>query len=560
MASFPLRRALAMAVFSALASCASMPREHGLSDIHTLINQRNGAALGWPADHETETKTAATIQTLLSVPLTADTAVQIALLRNPRMQSEYARLGIAQADVFDASRISNPTFSITALHKSGEPTKFDGGLTVPFAELLMLPARKRFAAGEYARTQQAIGAAILNLASDTRAAWYTYVGAQQVATMRAAVATAAQTSADTAAKFHDAGNISVLQLKMEEAAATQARLQATRAGAEAVRARSVLNQLMGVSGASTQWTATNRLPAPLAQDDSADGLVTLAHQQRLDLTAARQEVTLLEQSLGVTKQYRWLGKVDVGVAGERETDRTKLYGPSLSLQLPIFNQGQGAIARANAQLDDSRARVQSLELEIDANVRLGVDRIAAAHKIAEDYRAALIPQREIIVARTQERVNFMLVGVFELLLAKQQEFDAYQGYLEAVRDYWMARVDLMRAVGARLPSDGDASNGTVGPDEILRPPPDASMEHAHHADGEMPGMDMSGDKAMGGASPATTETKKPVSPDPHAGHDMNAMPGTSMPANAPPEKKPDNPTKPTEGSENTTHDQHGGAA
>jgi len=158
-----------MAVFSALVGCASMPREQGLSDIHTLVDQRNGAALGWAADHETETKTAATIQTLLSVPLTADTAVQIALLRNPRMQSEYARLGIAQADVFDASRISNPTFSITALHKSGEPTKFDGGLTVPFAELLMLPARKRFAAGEYARTQQSIGAAILNLASDTRA-------------------------------------------------------------------------------------------------------------------------------------------------------------------------------------------------------------------------------------------------------------------------------------------------------------------------------------------------------------------------------------------------------
>ncbi len=560
MASFSLRRALAMAVFSALAGCASIAREHGVFEIQTLVDQRNGVALGWATDRETETKTAATLQTLLSVPLTADTAVQIALLHNPRMQSEYARLGIAAADVDDASRLSNPTFSITALHKSGEPTKFDGGLSVPFAELLMLPARKRFAAGEFARTQQSIGAAILKLATDTRAAWYSYVGAQQVATMRAAVATAAQTSADIAAKFHEAGNISILQFKMEEAAATQARLQATRASAEAVRTRSALNQLMGVSGALRQWIAGDRLPAPLAQDESADALVTLAHRQRLDLAAAQQEVTLLEQSLGVTRQYRWLGKVDIGIAGERETDRSKLYGPSLSLQLPIFNQGQGAIARANAQLDDARARMRSLELEIDVNVRLGVDRIAATRKIAEDYRIALIPQREIIVARTQENVNFMLVGVFELLLAKQQEFDAYQGYLEAVRDYWMARVDLMRAVGARLPSDADATDGTVGPDEILHPAPAASTPHMHHADGDMSGMDMSGGKSMDAASPPAKESKKPASANPHAGHDMNAMPGMPMPATAPPEKKPDTPTKPAEDSAPTPHDQHGGAA
>jgi len=54
---------------------------------------------------------------------------------------------------------------------------------------------------EYARTQQSIGAAILNLATDARAAWYSYISAQQVATMRSAVAAAAQTSAELAAKF-----------------------------------------------------------------------------------------------------------------------------------------------------------------------------------------------------------------------------------------------------------------------------------------------------------------------------------------------------------------------
>ena len=539
-----------IATLTLLSGCATMPRDHGMSEVHSLVDQRSGGEHTWTTGPGSEDTTAAAVQTILSLPLTADAAVQIALLRNPRIQSEYARLGIAQADIYEASRISNPTLSITALHHSGEPTKFEGGLTADFAELLMLPARKRFAAGEYARTQQSIGAAILNLATDARAAWYSYISAQQVATMRSAVAAAAQTSAELAAKFFEAGNISALRYKLEEAAATQARLQAARANAEATHARSALNTVMGLAGAAALWTAADRLPAPLAADESADALLPLAQQQRLDLTAARQEATLREQGVSLTRRYRLLGKVDIGVAGERETDRTKLYGPSLSLQLPIFNQGQGAIARADAQLDDARARVAALELEIDSSVRLGVDRVSATHQIAEDYRAALIPQRETIVARTQEQQNYMLVGVFELLLAKQQEFDAYQGYLEAVRDYWLARVDLMRAVGAQLPSDRTSTESTIGPDEILHPPVDTSMQHAHHDGMSMPGMNMDS-----GGQPAPKQ--------PHGENhkqDMQNMPGMVMPPKSPRDKESDKkPDETHSGHDHSTHDQHGGA-
>ncbi len=549
MEQFHLRQALVVATLAAMSGCATIPREQGVSEIHALVDGRSGGEHTWTVDHGGDATTQAQVQTILSLPLTADAAVQIALLRNPRMQSEYARLGIAEADVYEASRISNPTLSITSLHGGGE-SKFDGGLTMSFAELLMLPARKRLATGEYARTQESIGAAILNLVTDTRAAWYAYISAQQVAAMRSAVAAAAQTSAELAAKFFEAGNISVLQYKLEEAAATQARLQATRAGADAVRARSALNALMGLSAGAAQWIAADRLPAPLARDESADTLVPLAHQQRLDLMAAQQEVASLEQTLDVTRRYRLLGKVDVGVAGERETDGTKLYGPSLSLQLPIFNQSQGAIARANAQLDDARARLASLQLDVENAVRLGVDRVAATRKIAEDYRVALIPQRETIVARTQEQQNYMLVGVFELLLAKQQEFDAYQGYLEAVRDYWLARIDLIRAVGARLPSDEESTESTVGPDEILHPPADTSMQHMHHGGMAMPGMESRDAPA---SAPKSEQSKPKAKQTPP--HDMHDMPGMNMPAN--PDDKPDQPSAPE--ASDARHDQQGAA-
>ncbi len=82
-------------------------------------------------------------------------------------------------------------------------------------------------------------------------------------------------------------------------------------------------------------------------------------------------------------------------------------------------------------------------------------------EIVETHRDALIPQRESVVARSQEQQNYMIIGVFELIQAKRQEYDAYQSYLEAIRDYWVARTDLMRAVGARLPSESTLMDAPV---------------------------------------------------------------------------------------------------
>ena len=63
---------------------------------------------------------------------------------------------------------------------------------------------------------------------------------------------------------------------------------------------------------------------------------------------------------------------------------------------------------------------------------------------------SVVPLRENVVRFSQEQYDAMLLGVYQLLQAKQAEFDAYREYIEALRDYWIARSDLERAVGAPL--------------------------------------------------------------------------------------------------------------
>lgn len=451
-----------------LSGCTAVSRRDGAAQVEDLLGPRLASPFHWRADAG-DAATAARVAELTAQPLTPASAFRLAQLRNPQIARHYAELGIAQADVVQASRIGNPTLSGSRIGNGGA-YQLTLGLSLPLSDILLLPARRRFAEGDYARAQQVIAAALFDLAADTADDWYSAAGADQVAAMREAVASAAAAAAELAQRFHAAGNISALQLQLEQAAASQARIAATTARAAATRARYALNRRLGLNGAeAARWTLDLPLAAPVAAEDSVETLQALAQRQRLDLLAAQREVALLGDAVGLARRWRLLGSVEVGAEREDDGRGERSSGPTLALALPLFDQGQAGIARAQARLEQGRAALDTLRLRIDNDIPAGVAHVAALRRIAFDYRDALIPQREAAVVHQGERYNYMLIGAFELLLAKQQEYDAYQGYIESVRDYWQARIALARSVGTRLPSDASIGELTPPPAAIAKP-------------------------------------------------------------------------------------------
>jgi cobalt-zinc-cadmium efflux system outer membrane protein len=55
----------------------------------------------------------------------------------------------------------------------------------------------------------------------------------------------------------------------------------------------------------------------------------------------------------------------------------------------------------------------------------------------------------------------MLKSPYDLLLAKQNELLAEKGFIDASRDYWIARADLERAIGGRLGASAVATDRTA---------------------------------------------------------------------------------------------------
>jgi outer membrane protein, heavy metal efflux system len=445
--------ALAVSLGGLLVGCSSVDPAAAFPDVQALAQERVGAGLHWirgtPEDAEVDRK----VRELLSTPLAVEAAVQIALLNNRMLQATYEELGVAQADLVQAGLLKNPVFGGMVRFPTKKPgmTNLEFDLVGSFLELLFLPARKQVAALEFEERKLRVSHAVLELAARTRSTYYAAISARQVADLRRLVAFAAEASAEFAKRLHDAGNLTELAMTLEKASYEQARLDWSRAESAVTETRERLTRLMGLWGNGTNWQAPERLPDVPAEELALDRAERLAISRRLDFKAALREVQVVSAGLGLTHQTRWMGEFELGASAERDTGGDWVVGPTFSLPIPVFDQGQARIATGEALLRMREHRLTALAVDIRSEVRSLRDQLMQVRYRAEHYVKVVIPLRERAVALTQEQYNFMLVGVFELLEAKRREFDAYQEYIESVRDYWVIRSEFLHAIGGAVP-------------------------------------------------------------------------------------------------------------
>jgi cobalt-zinc-cadmium efflux system outer membrane protein len=432
--------------------CTHVDRDAGFSSVQKASNDRIGAVVQWRGQSADDAQVDAAVTAMLRKPLTADEAVQIALLNNRSLQATFEDLGIAQADLVQAGLLHNPVFSLNVRIPNKRPSKTYVDLSVAddFLDIFFAPARRKIAEADFETTQARVAHEVLELAARTRVAFYQYQAAEQVGKLRRSVAEAAAASLDAAKALHDAGNVTDLAYITEQSQQARAKVDVATSDGQTSDAREHLNQLMGLSGTQLNWT----LDAELAQlpwaDPPATGLEAVALRQRFDVAAARSQEITQGRALGLTENTSLLGGTELGAEGERETDGQWRIGPQLSVPVPIFDQGQATIARARAQLRQSRQRYEALASDVRSQVRMAAAHMRNSRLRAEYYRDHVLPLQKSLVHQTQLEYNAMLAGVFVLLQVRRDEIDAGREYIEALRDYWVARAELEQAVGGRL--------------------------------------------------------------------------------------------------------------
>jgi cobalt-zinc-cadmium efflux system outer membrane protein len=439
------------AILLLLAGCA-VPKKAGFDDVQRSLAGRLSERVHWNQGGDEDRRVAEEVRRLLSSELTVGSASQIALYNNPELQATYERLGVAQAEVVQAGLLHNPSISLHWGFRFGSvgDDEIYGSILGSFLDLFLMPLKKKLANAEFRRVKLEVANAVLEVAARVREAFYVVQASTQIIAMRRTMLLGEEAAVELAVEQHNAGNLSDLDLSNEQAVYAQAKLELHRAEYQLLSDREKLTRLLGVWGFDVEYKVGAQLPALPEREPDLAHLEKLAIENRFDLAAAREEVRTADAALQVTKGTRMISGLNVGVQGHRDPDGPKTIGPTVDLELPIFDQKQAEVARLRAQLRAAERRADALAIAIRSEVREARNRLLAARTSIDYYQKALVPLRERIVALSQEQYNAMLLGTYQLLQSKQNELEAYREYIETVRDYWVARADLERALGARL--------------------------------------------------------------------------------------------------------------
>lgn len=425
-----------------LTGCASFSADGGLDAVSSMTQERIGQPVhlskGAPTDD-------AQINALLSKPMSADTAVQIALMNNRGLKASLSELGMSEADLVQAGRLTNPALSFGRISGGGQ-TEIDRSIMFDLAGLLTMPARRGIERRRFEQAKLLAASQAVQLAADTRRAYFTAVSAQQTARFMQQVSTAAEASAELAQRMARVGNWSKLDEAREQAFYADAMAQLARARHSATVAREQLTRRLGLWGEQTAFTLPERLPDLPAAAKEMNDAQAQAMAQRLDVQMARRGAESTANALGLTKATGFINVLDVGYANRSTTGTPIQNGYQLTLELPIFNWGGARTAKAEAQYMQAVHRTADATLRARSEVREAYSAYRTSYDLARHYRDEVVPLRKRISDEVLLRYNGMLASVFELLADSRDQVTSVNAAIESQRDFWIAETDLQSAI------------------------------------------------------------------------------------------------------------------
>lgn len=437
---------ITVALFSMfVAGCATFSEDRGFSAVETAAKDRLGKETKRLRSEAESESAVQAVGKLLEKPLSVDDAEQIALLNNRGLQATYAELGIAEADLIQAGRMTNPHFAFLRTQQGGE-RKLEWALTFPIIDLLTMSLRTKIEGRRFEETKLAVAGRVLELAYDTRRAYYQAVAAEELVRYLEQVKGAAEASAELARRMARAGNFSRLTQMREQVfyAETIARLAQAQRAATAQRER--LTQLLGLFGEDMRFRLAERLPDLPGEQPVWTDLEAKAIAERLDIQVLKLQTESLAASLGLSRATRFINVLEFGPARTKEDPDPWKRGYEISLQLPIFDWGDARVGKAEELYMQSVHRVAELATNARSEVRDAYAGTRTAWETAKHYRDEIVPLRKKIGEENLLRYNGMLISVFELLADAREQVASVSAYIGLLRDFWLSETDLRAAL------------------------------------------------------------------------------------------------------------------
>ncbi|MGI8852196.1 MAG: TolC family protein [Methyloceanibacter sp.] len=237
----------ALAAAALLSACKSLSPDGGMGTVALVAGQGVNKDLVRISTEADAAHAQARVSRLLHAQLSADAAVQIALLNNPGLQATYNRLGVSEAVAVQASRPPLPAFLLERVSTSVE-LDIERKIVGSILALAVWPSRSKIAGVRFEQAQLQAAEETLRLATETRRAYIRAVGARQILATLDTSKASADASAELAGKLKQTGALNKLDQARHQVFATEISAQLTAARQNATATQERLTRLMGLWG------------------------------------------------------------------------------------------------------------------------------------------------------------------------------------------------------------------------------------------------------------------------------------------------------------------------
>lgn len=464
---------LSLGLSMVLSGCISTSLQMDLLRVQDLTHTSlprslHGAAVD--VDPETDEN----VRQLLQRPLTADTAVRIAILNNRELRASLRDLGVARGRLVQAGLLPNPHFELDLrapdlLFEPQTELRIEYDLT----QAVLVPVRTSVARADLEAARYRAAAAVVELGYNVRAAYYATQAAQQRLVIATRALDAFAATRDAAHALFEGGNTPEVDVTTQEVAYESARATAAELELEHISRREQLQRLLGLHGAATAWTLADGLAPLPEQEPPVEDLERKAITASLELAETRSHLEASARRTGLSRAEGWLPDVSVGVLAERESQPEQnmvvsgwKWGGIINFTLPLLDRRQGTTLATEAEFDALMERYQGMAVDIRSATREADNRMRSAHLRARQYQQVLLPARQRMMQQMMLQYNAMQIGIFQLLQTRRDQLNAELAYVAMLREYWTDRAALDallagRRVGAFM-AMGDVSSFAGG--------------------------------------------------------------------------------------------------
>jgi cobalt-zinc-cadmium efflux system outer membrane protein len=431
------------------------------------------------------------VQVLIADGLTVDEAVRAALLNNRGFQAMFAALGASRADVVQSGLLSNPTLALgLRFPEGGGRSNLTFGLAQEIVDLWQIPVRRRLAEAELAQVVRQVLHRAVELSAQVRAGAYEAIGlAQAERIAEANVALAERSLSLTESRFR-AGELSQLDvnlLRMQVVDAKRARIVVNR---DRLIAEARLARLLGLSRNAGSLVLIDELVAPVTIGDDDAVLIELALAERFDVQVADAQVLAAGEEL-IRQQRSVFRSIGVGFELERVEKRAQagrklladtvrssaragaltlpevqtrrqrrrersmvidaILGPTLQLEVPLWDQNQAQIAKARFNLLRAGKEREDLLDAVALDVRTSAARVRAAGALVRFFEDESLPVAEAGESGARQLFDMGEASVLVLIQAQESLIVQRRAHIDALIEYALGLAELERSVGGRLP-------------------------------------------------------------------------------------------------------------